>query len=72
MPYITIVEQSYLVQKIQECGMRWEAAIKKWEKQMRLSAVIHVLKIVRIEKESLFIKWESSTTQWVLNTSRKQ
>jgi hypothetical protein len=57
MLFITIVKQYYQDQKILECGMLWEVAIKKWEKIIKHKDVMLEHKIQRTEKELLFIKW---------------
>ena len=72
MPYITIQELSFLGQKIQECGTRWDAVMKRWAKEMKPKDAIQEPKTVKIDKESLFTRWESFIIQWALNTSKKQ
>ncbi len=72
MHYITIVELFYHVPKIQECGMLWDAAIKKWENQTKLKDVMFGLKIAKIGRALLSIKWVNYITQWVRNTSKRQ
>jgi hypothetical protein len=59
MRFIIIAEQYYRDQKIRECGMQWEVAIKKWEKIIKHKDVMLELRIQRTEKELLFIKWEN-------------
>ncbi len=48
MPYITTVEQYYLVLKIQECGTPWVVAMTRWVKPTRLRGVMFELRILRI------------------------
>lgn len=38
--FITTAKLSFQDQKIQECGMLWAVAIKKWIKTMRLKDVM--------------------------------
>lgn len=51
MPYIITVKLFYHDQKIQECGMQWAVAIKKWIKIMRLKGVMLEPKAPKTEKE---------------------
>jgi len=48
---IIIQELSFQDQKIQECGMLWVVATKKWEKEIRLKDAIQEHKTVKIVKE---------------------
>jgi hypothetical protein len=51
MLYIIILGLFYQGQKIQECGMQWDAAIKKWVKEIKHKDAIQEHKIVKIDKE---------------------
>jgi len=51
MHCITIRGQSYQGLKTQECGMRWDVVIKRWEKETRLKDATLGLKTVKIVKE---------------------
>ena len=70
--YITIAKQFYPDLKIQECGMRWEAATKKWIKIMRLKDALLEPKAVKIDKVLQFIKWENFIILWAQNFNLKQ
>jgi hypothetical protein len=70
--YITIVKQFYPDLKIQECGMLWEVATKKWIKITRLKDVLLEPKVAKIDKELQFIKWASFIILWAQNFNLKQ
>jgi len=59
MHCIITAEQFYQDQKIQECGMLWEVAIRKWVKIIKHKGVTSELKTQKIEKALPFIKWEN-------------
>jgi len=71
MHYTITQEQFSQDQRIQECGMQWAAAIKKWEREMRLKDAILEPKTAKTDKESPSIKWENFTIQWALSTNKK-
>ena len=59
MLFITLVEQWFQGRKIQECGMLWVVAMKKWVKQAKLPNALQGPRILKIEKVLLFIKWQN-------------
>lgn len=71
MPYIIIPEQYSQGQRIQECGMLWAAAIKKWARVIKLKDVIQEHKTAKIERELLSIKWGNFIIQWAPNMSKR-
>ena len=71
MPSIIIVELFSQDPKIQECGMLWDAAMIRWEKEMRLIDAMEEHRTAKIDRVLQFIKWENYTMQWVQPTNRK-
>lgn len=51
MPYITLAEQYYHAQKMQECGMLWEAVMRRLENQHKRKNVMKELNARKIDKE---------------------
>ena len=51
MLFITLAEPYYHVLKMQECGMLWEAVMKKSENQLKLKSVMKEQSVQRIDKE---------------------
>lgn len=51
MPCITLVEQFYHVQKMQECGMLWEAVMRKLENQHKHKNAMKGLSARKIDRE---------------------
>ena len=51
--------------------MQWDAANKKWVKEIKHKDAIQEHKIVKIDKEQPFIKWGSFTILWGLNMNKK-
>ncbi len=72
MRSIIIAKQYCQGLRIRECGTLWEVAIKKCKKIMKLKDVMYELKVQKIEKALLFIKWENFTTSWDHNFNSKQ
>jgi len=67
MLYTTTAELYCQDQKIQECGMRWDVAIKRWGNQTKLNDAMFVLKTVKIDRVLLFIRWANSIMRWAPN-----
>jgi hypothetical protein len=67
MLFITLVGLYYLDQKMLECGMQWEAVIKKLGNWQKHKSVMKEQNVLKTDKELLFIRWPNSTTQWALS-----
>jgi hypothetical protein len=50
MPFIILVELYYQDPKMQECGMPWEAAMRKSGNLYRLKNVMKELNVLKIER----------------------
>lgn len=67
MLFIILVGLSYLGRKMLECGMQWEAVIKKLENWQKHKSVMKEQNVLKTDKVLLFIRWLNCTTQWDLN-----
>lgn len=64
MLYITLAELFCQDQKMQECGMLWEVAMKKLERQSKPKNVMKELNVRKIDRELQYIKWQNYIIQW--------
>ncbi len=69
MLFITSVELSCLGQRMQECGMQWEAVMRRLGRRLKLKNVMKGHSAQRIDKVLLSTKWLNYTTQWDHNSS---
>ena len=67
MLFIILVGLCYLGRKMLECGMQWEAVIKKLGNWQKHKSVMKEQNVLKTDKELLFIRWPNSTTQWALS-----
>lgn len=68
MPFIISAEQYSQDQKMQECGMLWEAAMKRFLNLQRRKNVIKEHNHQKTVKELRCIKWGNFTIQWDHNS----
>ena len=71
MLYIILVELCYPGRKILGCGMRWDHATRGLGNLQRLTNVINVHNLQKIDKELRFIRWGNYIIQWAHNLKRK-
>lgn len=64
MLFIISVELSSLDQRMQECGMQWEAVIRRLGRRLKLKNVMKGQSVQRTDKVLLSTKWLNYIIQW--------